>query len=451
MKRTILLFTITLLLGGIAHAGTIDDATLSCKRANPHGGKHWLEECVEELLTLDPIHPILHTIGPNTGPGLGLGFSGIWRRGELEYQPSINAVISTNGSLEVQPKFVFAFPAISFSELPSQDSSEDLNNKSANDVALITNSVGIESKASLTFQGSWIDAKGQKFYGIGPSTSLSQAGEYSLEKTYVGAAANDPITSWAAIGFTTNFIRPRIISAGNPLVQQVYTSMTAPGLGTHLSFMEYEPYVHLQLSIPKYRLHPDIKIGYGFYQDLDGPQFSFQRVYATTRVAYEIWLPSVGTASHRSALKNFLCEPTRGARHCSVGLFTLTGDVAAARTGTGSVVPFYFQETLGGADADGVDTLRGFPDQRFTGPSRVLFQAEYDHPVWGPIGFMSFYDLGKVSQRTADLGLNRGLHRDVGVGFTVASTKRVVMRVYWGFDTGEPLLATPGVKFGAIP
>lgn len=450
MKRAVLLFSFALLFCGIARAGTIDDLTLSCKRANPHAGKHWLEECVEELLTLDPIHPVFHTIGPNTGPGFGFGFSGIWRRGELEYQPSINAVVSTNSSLEVQPKFVFAFPAVSFVKLPSQDGNEDLDKKSDNEVALIANSVSIESKASLTFQGSWMDAKGQKFYGIGPSTSLSQVGEYALEKTYVGVTVNDPITSWAAVGFTTNFIRPRTISGGNPLIQQIYTGATAPSLGTHLSFMQYEPYLHFRLSIPKYRVHPDIRVGYDFYQDLDGPQSSFQRAYATTRLPYEIWLPSVGTASHRSALKNFLCEPTRGARHCSIGLFTLTANVAAARTGTNSIVPFYFQETLGGADVDGSDTLRGFPDERFTGPSRVLFQAEYDHPIWGPIGFMSFYDIGKVSQHVADLGFNH-LHRDVGVGFTVASTKRVVMRVYWGFDTGETFLATPGVKFGAIP
>jgi len=451
VKRAVLLFSFALLFGGVARAGTIDDLKLSCQRANPHGGKHWLEECIEELVTLDLIHPVFHTIGPDTGPGFGVGFSGIWRRGELEYQPSIDAVVSTNGSLEVQPKFVFAFPAVSFVELPRQDSSEtNDNNQSTNEIVLMTNAVTIESKASLTFQGFWIDAKGQDFYGIGPSTSLSNVGVYALEKSSAGMTANDPIAPWAEIGFTTNFIRPRTIAAGNPPIQQVYTNATAPALGEHLSFMQYEPYVHIQFSVPKYRLHPDIKVGYDFYQDLDGPKFSFQRVYATTQFAYEMWLPSEGTASHHSALRNFVCMPTRGARHCSIGLFRLTGNVAVARTAANSIVPFYFQETLGGADRDGMDTLRGFPDNRFTGPSRVLFQAEYDHPIWGPVGFMSFYDIGKVSRGTADLGFNH-LHRDVGVGFTVASTKRVVMRVYWGFDTGEPFQASPGVKFGAIP
>lgn len=454
MKRAVLLASITLLFATVAGAGTIDDLKLACQRANPHGGKHWLEECIEELVTLQgPIpHPIFHTIGPNTGPGFGLGFTDIWRHGELEYQPSLNAVISINGSLEVQPRLVFAFPALSLIELPTQNNGEtDPNNQqSTSEIVLMTNAAAIEAKASLTFQASWIDAKKQRFYGIGPSTSLSNLGEYALEKTYVGMTANDPITPWAEIGFITNFIRPRTIAAGNPPIQQLYTDATAPALGMHLSFMQYEPYLHIQFSIPKYRLHPDVRVGYDFYQDLDGPALSFQRVDATAQVAYEIWLPSVGTASHHSAFRNFVCAPTRGARHCSIGVFKLLGNVAAANIGSTSRVPFYFQETLGGVDWDGMDTLRGFPDNRFTGPSRMLFQAEYDHPVWGPVGFMSFYDLGKVSQHVADLGFEH-LHRDVGVGFTVSATKRVVMRVYWGFDTGEPFQSLPGVKFGALP
>jgi len=279
---------------------------------------------------------------------------------------------------------------------------------------------------------------------------LSSVGVYALEKTYAGMTANDPITSWAEVGFTTNFIRPRTIAAGNPPIQQIFTAGNAPALGRHLGFVQYEPYIHSQFSVPKYRIHSDIKLGYDFYQDLDGPQFSFQRVYATAQFAHDIWLPSEGTASHHSALRNFVCPPARGARHCSFGTFRLTGDVAAAKTNANSLVPFYFQETLGGVDADGMDTLRGFPDNRFTGPSRILFQAEYDHPIWGPAEFICFYDIGRVSQHVADLGFDH-LHRDVGVGFTVRATNRVIMRVYWGFDTGEPFQATPGVKFGAIP
>src|SRR5215472_10771771 len=109
------------------------------------------------------IHPIFHTIGPDTGPGFGVGSDGIWRRGELEYQASINAVVSINGSFEIQPKFVFAFPAFSFVELPNQDKSEtnDNDQQSADEIVLMANAANIEAKASLTFQGSWIDAKGQ--------------------------------------------------------------------------------------------------------------------------------------------------------------------------------------------------------------------------------------------------------------------------------------------------
>jgi hypothetical protein len=108
-------------------------------------------------------------------------------------------------------------------------------------------------------------------------------------------------------------------------------------------------------------------------------------------------------------------------------------------------VPFYFQETLGGADINGNDTLRGFVDYRFRGASRILFQAEYRHGIWGPLGFLSFYDLGRVAQRPSDISFDHTRH-DIGVGLTISATNRVVTRMYVGFGTGEGI--RPNYKFG---
>jgi hypothetical protein len=66
---------------------------------------------------------------------------------------------------------------------------------------------------------------------------------------------------------------------------------------------------------------------------------------------------------------------------CLAGTVTLTGRVTASYTGTVSSVPFYLQPTLGGADFDGIDTLRGLVDYRLRAPDRLLVQVDFDKPI----------------------------------------------------------------------
>jgi hypothetical protein len=431
------------------HAGTIDDLKKSCfERASFHEGKHWLEECLEEIITLQPVHPAFRTIAPGTGVGLGIGVDRLWHRGEREFLPSGMMLVSPDGSLLARADFTIALPPISFVQVPVEDKNgPHLHGKRR--LALVVDPFDIDAKASISFRSYWMDAKRQDFYGIGPFTTQSGLAFYGLEQGSAGFTVNDPITPWAEAGFSADFFRPRVISVPNasrPSIEQAYNVATAPGLGQHSDYMRYEPYLRFRFKFLGHRTHfTDLKAGYAFYQELGQSTFSFQRLNATSQTEYGIELPSEGTASHRPAWKNFVCPPLRGARHCSMGTLTFVGHVAAAYTGAGSQVPFYFQETLGGADIDGNDTLRGFVDYRFRGPSRMLFQAEYRHGIWGPLGFLSFYDLGRVAQRPSDIAFEHMRH-DLGVGITVSATNRVVMRMYVGFGTGEGI--RPNYKFG---
>jgi len=110
-------------------------------------------------------------------------------------------------------------------------------------------------------------------------------------------------------------------------------------------------------------------------------------------------------------------------------------------------VPFYLDETLGGADIYGNDTLRGFVDYRFRGPSRMLFQAEFRHRVWGPFGLYTFADSGKVAQTSSDLAFEHMRH-DYGIGMYISATNRIVLRAYLGFGSGEGI--RPNFKPAAL-
>ena len=451
MRRLLLFY---LLFSGLALAGTVDDLKASCGRARAKKGAsnrlHWAEECVEQIFTLDVVHPTIKTIAPGTGVALGLGTQHIWRRNSFEYLPSLTVVGSFGGSVAVRTDFTIALPPVSFGHVPAPPN--DSQAEARPRLGLVVDSVDIDAKASIGLHSYWLNAKQQDFYGIGPVSARSGLAVYGLEESGAGVSFNDPITTWGQVGLKIDFIRPRTLSlpnAGPPSIEQLYASTTAPGLGTHAKFMRYEPYLHSRFRFvgsSRWKFL-DLRIGDSFYQDLDGSQFSFQRITATARTEYDILLPSVGTASHREAWKQFLCPASRGARHCSAGTLDLVGHVSAAYTGSNSSVPFYLDETLGGADIYGNDTLRGYPDYRFRGPSRMLFQAEYRHGIWGPIGFLGFYDVGRVAERPSDLAFEH-LRHDFGLGMTMSATNRVVFRVYIGFGTGEGI--RPNAKFGSI-
>jgi hypothetical protein len=432
-------------------AGTIEDLKRSCHRANLSEGKHWLEECLEEVVTLQPVHPAFQTIAPGTGLGFGIGADRIWRSGnKFEYLASGLIVGSPDGSVIVHGTFTVAFPSISLIHLPVPNGGVPAT-KGKNRIALVVDPADVDAKASVTFRSYWMDAKEQNFYGIGPSSSLSGLAVYGLRQTGAGLAINDPLTSWLEAGLSADFISPRIDSVSNPgapLLGQLYTPTSAPGLDFLSNFMRYEPYVRFRFKFPGHRTHfTDLRVGYAFYDQMGGSQFSFQRLGATSETEYGIEVPSIGTASHRSALMNFVCPELRGARHCTLGTLTFLGHVSVAHTSDSSEVPFYFQETLGGADIYGNDTLRGFVDYRFRGPSAMLFQADFRHNIWGPFGFLAFYDLGRVSQSSSDLAFDHMRH-DIGLGVTISATNRVIMRIYVGFGSGEPI--RPNYKFGGV-
>jgi hypothetical protein len=146
----------------------------------------------------------------------------------------------------------------------------------------------------------------------------------------------------------------------------------------------------------------------------------------------------------RSRWQDALCMENP-LRRCLLGTVSVTGRVTTSYASDVSAVPFYLQPTLGGADLEGVDTLRGLVDYRLRAPNRVLVQVNFDKPIYnvgikghplGQYGLYVFFDAGNVSLKPGDL-LANGLRKDVGVGFSVAVQNKIVARVYVGFGAGE--------------
>ena len=92
----------------------------------------------------------------------------------------------------------------------------------------------------------------------------------------------------------------------------------------------------------------------------------------------------------------------------------LTESIADA----GSVVPFYFQPTLGGSDINGNSYLPSFNDYRFRAPNLFLIRESIEHSIWGPFGFNFVADQGKVAMTRSDVNFSNLTYSFAG-GFTI--------------------------------
>lgn len=70
---------------------------------------------------------------------------------------------------------------------------------------------------------------------------------------------------------------------------------------------------------------------------------------------------------------------------------------ALSITSATSVVPFYFQHTLGGSDINGVPWLSSYQDYRFRAPNLLVLRESFEHSIWGPFGFQFMADQGRVA------------------------------------------------------
>jgi hypothetical protein len=194
------------------------------------------------------------------------------------------------------------------------------------------------------------------------------------------------------------------------------------------------------------------QLTYAHYSALGSSEFSFSRLEAFTSLSFDFSksLPkpppgqSLLNQPDRPWWRNALCmENSRSG--CDIGSITSTTLLTTSYTAAGSSVPFYLQPTLGGADFEGVDTLRGLVDYRLRAPNRILTQIDFDKAVAnlgvkgnpiGEYGLYAFFDAGNVSLTPGQLTAE-GLRTDVGIGASISIQHRVVIRAYLGFGAGE--------------
>ena len=391
--RIICTTTLLLFATAAAYAASMDEFKRDCNafKASPEVKPFF--GCASDLFTLEPIHPIVRSIVPGGGTGVGANYTldrpGNWRR-----IFTVTGAISLRNFWIAETKLTLRHPKFG-----------DWNTAEAGD-AFATHF--------------YLRARGlprMPFYGIGPHTSRANLVDFSERDVFIGGDAVNPLSSWLRVGGALEGIVPDITGLSSPTVRSIdryFTEATAPGL------LRQPKFIHSEISVTPHHAYPlefNYHIGYNFFHDTEGGHYSFQRFRADLR--------------HQIYFTRAAAQPKR-----DNGVLEIRGLLSMSGKSAGSAIPFYLQETLGGSDINGDPTLRGFVDYRFRAPNLVLIQTQYERRVKGYLGVLAFYDTGQVANTRSDLSLANMRH-SYGFGVNVWVESKVVFRAYVGLGSGE--------------
>ena len=288
------------------------------------------------------------------------------------------------------------------------------------------------------------------FFGLGNNTSLAGKSVFGMGETIVGASAIKPVFEVKAIRWLNlsllgeangRFVNIR----GNhgqsvPSIETLYTNATAPGLTSQPGFAQLGEGIRIKPAIG------NLQLNYiGKFQQFFAPsnsQNSFLRWTVDLDHTYSLYSRSQSGGSETlgpdsCAHGDDKCPEIPHTRNLdgSVGVRLLLSQSLTSGT---SVVPFYFQQTLGGQDINSALSLGSYQDYRFRAPNLLLLQEAFEHSIWGPFGLKFMADQGRVSLTRDDLGFSHLKHSFAG-GLTLRAGgfPMVSMMFAWGGSEGH--------------
>lgn len=304
------------------------------------------------------------------------------------------------------------------------------------------------------------------FFGLGPSSPNSPL-LYRQSETYGGAAARLPLSGWLVIEGQIENRKPEIAFSSISLATGRITEAAAPGFATQPDFMHYgaglsthvqaisEPVTNDPATTSPGAPEPPLmkhKLVFIFdnnatenwYSDLDTGHYSFRQLVIDGQESIKLdsvvrrFVAPDSMTTKLKVLKHFCNGRKTGLKvkdECGFGELNFRPLLVVSTASTADV-PFYLQPTLGGSNIDSRPTLRGFSDYRFRAPDAAMIGADYEVPVWDPVGALLFYDVGQVGNSIGDLSFAHA-RQDAGIGATLRLMKNVVAQVYLGFGAGH--------------
>ncbi|HTD95618.1 MAG TPA: hypothetical protein VK627_01765 [Edaphobacter sp.] len=290
------------------------------------------------------------------------------------------------------------------------------------------------------------------YYGLGPGTLPVNRSVFGLTQTIIGTNAILPLAGKAGISLLGE-INGRIPQLrGNqhessPSIEALYTEASAPGLTRQPAYFQAGEGIRLRPTLLKDFLRLNYAVQFQQFVAASDSHYSFRRWTADLNHEFPLYR-KVRLAAARDQNGPDSCAISSTETSCppvysrtqnlegsiSVRLL-MTGSIANA----GSVVPFFFDPTIGGSDINGQALLASYPDYRFRAPNALLLRETFEHSLgkW-PVGFLFSVDEAKVGLRRGDISFDH-LQHTFTTGLTVhAGGLPVVSLLFaWGGNEGH--------------
>jgi hypothetical protein len=411
--------------------------------------------CGYTLFTDHPFHIAAGSMPPQNGFGLGGAF--VWSKNTRNWRLSwdFDAVGSVSGAWRAggYMKMVHtphpAKPPIKVTVSTPSDSSAE---KTSEAMQSFTHPYTVFNLYAQSISLSKLN-----FFGLGNNSVLAGASVFGMNQTIVGGNVIKPVYEWPAIrklNLSLNGeVHGRFVSIrGNhqqsvPSIETLYDETTAPGLSNQPGFFQLGEGVLIKPVIADV-----LQLNYsGKFEQFFAPSTSHNSFLRwTVDLNHTFYLYGYTQSAPKST-------ETVGPDSCAPGGETcpkiptsrnLNGSIGArlflseSITSGTSVVPFYFQETLGGADINSVLALGSYQDYRFRAPDLLLLQESFEHSIWGPFGLKLMADEGRVALRRGDLGFGHLKHSFAG-GLTLRAGgfPMVSLMFAWGGSEGHHNIA----------
>jgi len=399
--------------------------------------------CADLLFTDHPLHIAVGSIAPQNGFGAGGAYVGHYTPNELwRTSWDADAIASDIGSWRAG----FYFKAI---HTPIEK------------IKVITTTSGPPAHSNLAVHryavfnlyAQAILLNELFYYGLGPDSLQANSSVFGMTETIAGADAIVPVIRRLNASLLGE-INGRFVSLrGNhnessPSIEQIFTEASAPGLATQPAFAQFGEGIRLEPALLNDHLQLDYLAQFRQFLAPSDSHYSFRRFTADLDHTIPLYRNS-GSYGPRTFNGPDECAPSLGATKCSAiqrnreGSLEVRLLITESIATASSVVPFYFEPTLGGSDINGDLWLPSYNDYRFRAPNAILLREALEHSIWGPIGFTFSADQGKVALTREDIAFNHLAHSfSAGVTLRAGGLPALSLAFAWAGPEGPHTIAT---------
>ena len=261
--------------------------------------------------------------------------------------------------------------------------------------------LGRGRRLQLSSNLGWRDATEVGFWGVGMGTGEADRANYRFRQFYGEARADYALRPWLPITAGVTYEGYELLSGKGrvPSIEDVYTPVTAPGLGDSPDFIHTDIRGAIDTRPPgEYtRRGGEYSLGLHHYADLDGGTYSFSRFEA-------------GALQHIPILRETWVLSMRARFRSTIG--------------SDSVVPYFLMPTVGGGSS-----LRAYSSWRFRDRHAADGTVEWRWiPNRAGLDLAVFFDAGQVTDDVGEFRPNRFVTA-IGVGARLHARQFMVLRL----------------------